>query len=321
MRCMVAMLPICRPNTGLKVDNILDHLLHAGVLCNSSEGGTHPVIPQGPMIYTQIEHDRTSREIERQIESLILEGVLRSGDKLPGERELAKAMNVSRPIVREALAALEDRQLLIAKHGGGTYVADVIGTVFAHPVVKLIGSNRKAKSDYLEYRREVEGITAAMAARRATEADKALLERIMTEMREAHKDADPHAESKIDVEFHSTIGECAHNIILLHTLRSCYRLLSDDVFYNREKIYGGDGVRRQLLEQHLAIYDGVMSGDEEAAYRAAQDHISFVIKATHEVEQKVDWSAISELRLAQRDEASKQKSSRARSAQKKSTRN
>ena len=99
------------------------------------------------MIYSQIEHDRTSREIERQIESLILEGVLRSGDKLPGERELSKSFNVSRPIVREALSALEERELLIAKHGGGTYVADVIGTVFARPVVKLIGSNRKAKDE------------------------------------------------------------------------------------------------------------------------------------------------------------------------------
>ena len=40
-------------------------------------------------------------------------------------------------------------------------------------------------------------------------------------------------EAAIDVEFHNAIGECAHNIMLLHTLRSCYRLLSDGVFQNR----------------------------------------------------------------------------------------
>ena len=268
------------------------------------------------MIYSQIEHDRTSKAIERQIESLILEGVLRSGDKLPGERELSKAMNVSRPIVREALAALEARQMLVAKHGGGTYVADVIGTVFAAPVVQLIGSNKKAKSDYLEYRREIEAIAAAMAARRATVADKALLQQVMDEMHEAHKHADPQWEAKIDVEFHNAIGECAHNIILLHTLRSCYRLLSDDVFYNREKIYGGDGVRRKLLEQHQAIYQAVIGGDADAAFAAAQNHIIYVERATLEVEQKVDWSAVSELRLAQRDIASKQKSTRSRGSKK-----
>ena len=269
------------------------------------------------MIYSQIEHDRTSREIERQIESLILEGVLRSGDKLPGERELSKSFNVSRPIVREALSALEERELLIAKHGGGTYVADVIGTVFARPVVKLIGSNRKAKSDYLEYRREVEGIAAAMAARRATSADKALLERIMEEMNEAHRLDDPQIEAKVDVEFHSAVGECAHNIVLLHTLRSCYRLLSDDVFYNREKIYGGSGARTKLLKQHTKIYDCVVGGDPDGAFQAAQDHINFVEQATREVEQKVDWSAISELRLAQKKAEGKPRSPRSKSATKK----
>jgi len=266
------------------------------------------------MIYSQIEHDRTAREIERQIESLILEGILRSGDKLPGERELSKSFNVSRPIVREALAALEDRKLLIAKHGGGTYVADVIGTVFAAPVVDLIGSNPKAKSDYLEYRREVEGITAAMAAQRATTADKALLKRIMEQMQQAHRADDPQMEARIDIEFHSTIGECAHNIILLHTLRSCYRLLSDDVFYNREKIYGGSGVRDKLLEQHTAIFDSVMNGDADAACTAAKNHILYVEQATREVEQKVDWSAISELRLAQRNDSNKPRTSRTKSA-------
>lgn len=266
------------------------------------------------MIYSKIEHDKTSREIERQIESLILEGILRSGDKLPGERELSKSFNVSRPIVREALSALEERHLLIAKHGGGTYVADVIGTVFAKPVVDLIGSNLKAKSDYLEYRREVEGITAAMAAQRATSADKVLLERIMEQMHEAHRADNPQLEARVDVEFHSTIGECAHNIILLHTLRSCYRLLSDDVFYNREKIYGGAGTRDVLLDQHKSIYDCVIAGDADAACKAARDHILYVEQATLEVEKKVDWSAISELRLAQRNESKVDRSSRTRSA-------
>ena len=262
------------------------------------------------MIYSQIEHDRTSREIERQIESLILQGILRSGDKLPGERELSKNMNVSRPILREALSALEKRKLLVARHGGGTYVADVIGTVFAKPVVSLIGSNPKAKSDYLEYRREVEALTASMAAKRATEADKELLERIMEEMHEAHAADDPQWEARVDIEFHSVIGECAHNIILLHTLRSCYRLLSDDVFYNREKIYGGPGARDKLLEQHERIFQSVKNGDAEAAFQAAREHILYVEQATREVEKKVDWSAVSELRLAQRSEAKGRRSSR-----------
>ena len=263
---------------------------------------TAPFLPtQEPaMVFKPIHQSRTSREVERQIEGLILEGILQAGDRLPGERDLSEHLGVSRPIVREALANLEQRQLLVARHGGGTFVADVIGTVFAKPVVDLIPGNPKAKSDYLEYRREIEAITASLAAQRATYADKALLTGLMDDMERAHLSGDPEQEAKIDVAFHSAIGECAHNIILLHTLRACYRLLSEDVFLNRHVLYEREGMREKLLVQHRAIYQAIMDGDGETAAKAAQNHINFIQSATQEAEQWHDRQAVSSLRLAQR---------------------
>ena len=137
-------------------------------------------------IFDRIDHGRTADEVVFQIEVLVLEGVLRVGDRLPGERELARQFDVSRPILREALKELETRGLLVAQHGGGTYVADVIGQVFTRPVMELIARHGKATQDYLEYRREVEGTAAEFAALRATEDDKALLTRIIEAMKAAH---------------------------------------------------------------------------------------------------------------------------------------
>ncbi|TIO88527.1 MAG: FadR family transcriptional regulator, partial [Mesorhizobium sp.] len=68
-------------------------------------------------IFSRIEHSRTADEVVQQIESLILEGVLRTGDRLPGERELARQFDVSRPILRDALKALEGRGLLTTRPG------------------------------------------------------------------------------------------------------------------------------------------------------------------------------------------------------------
>lgn len=192
---------------------------------------------------------------------LILEGVVRPGDRLPGERELARQFDVSRPIVRDALKALEARGLVTTRPGGGTHVADVIGQVFAPPVMELIARNRKAAADYLEYRREVEGVAAELAARRATAEDRALLAGIMRRMEEARARGDFEEEAAIDVEFHSTIGECAHNIVLLHTLRSCYRLLADGVFLSRALIYRAAEAQDVLLAQHRAIHDAIAAGD------------------------------------------------------------
>lgn len=251
-------------------------------------------------IFSRIEHSRTADEVVGQIETLILEGVLRAGDRLPGERDLAQRFEVSRPILRDALKALEARGLLVTRHGGGTHVADLIGEVFSRPVMDLFATHRKAAADYLEYRREIEGIAADYAARRATPDDIALLDSIMTRMEEAHGSGDFDDEAEVDVEFHHAVGECAHNIILLHTLRSCYRLLSDGVFRHRLLVFTLPGVREELLAQHRAIHQAVRAGDPAAARKAAMDHITYVERSMAEAERTGDWQRVSRLRLRQR---------------------
>lgn len=251
-------------------------------------------------IFSRIEHSRTADDVIGQVEMLILEGVVRPGDRLPGERELARQFDVSRPIVRDALKALEARGLVTTRPGGGTHVADVTGEVFAPPVMELIAQNRKAAADYLEYRREVEGVAAEFAARRATAEDRALLAGIMRRMEEAHARGDFEEEVAIDVEFHNTVGECAHNIVLLHTLRSCYRLLADGVFLSRSLIYRTPQAQEVLLAQHRAIHDAIAAGDPVAARQAARDHIDYVERAMSEAERGGEWQRVSRLRLRQR---------------------
>lgn len=251
-------------------------------------------------IYSRIEQGRTADAVVRQIEALILEGVLRDGDRLPGERELAARMNVSRPILRDALKALEGRGLLVSRQGGGTHVADVVGEVFTAPMRALIASHPKATADYLEYRREIEAVAAEMAARRATEADKELLADIIQRMEHAHATADFATEVEIDVEFHHAVGECAHNFVLLHTLRSCYRLLADGVFLSRARIYDLPGAREALLAQHKAIFEAIRIGDPEAARSTAVAHIAYVETANAEAERTGEWERIARLRLEQR---------------------
>ena len=254
-------------------------------------------------LFSRIEHSRTADEVVLQIEGLILEGVLAAGDRLPGERELARQLDVSRPILRDALKDLETRGLLVTRPGGGTYVGDVIGQVFARPVMDLIVSHPKASADYLEYRRDIEGIAADHAARRATQEDLAMLAGIVRRMEAAHLGGDFDEEAAIDVEFHSAIGECAHNIVLLHTLRSCYRLLSDGVFHNRLLLFRQPGAREQLLVQHKQIHAAVVAGDPAAARKAATGHIDFVGRALADADRSGGWRRVSQLRLAQRSDA------------------
>ena len=95
-------------------------------------------------LFSGVSHSRTADEVVQQIELLILDGVLRDGDRLPGERELAQSLEVSRPILRDALKELENRGLLVSHHGGGTFVADIIGQVFSQPITDLISRHARA---------------------------------------------------------------------------------------------------------------------------------------------------------------------------------
>lgn len=252
-------------------------------------------------IFSPIAQARTANEVCSQIEELILEGVLRVGDKLPSERELSEQLGVSRPVLRDALKELEAKGLLATRHGGGTHVADVIGDVFSKTMLELIAAHPKATADYLEYRREVEGIAATFAAQRATDHDKRILSDIMDRMRSSHKKSDFQEEAALDVEFHQAICECAHNVILLHTLRSCYRLLSNGAFFSRSLVYGFPGARDKLLEQHEAIYDAIIAGDPELASVSAQAHMEFVEKCKREAEKAEAWENVSRLRKVQRE--------------------
>lgn len=259
------------------------------------------MIESDQTLFSGVSHSRTADEVVQQIELLILDGVLRDGDRLPGERELSQSLEVSRPILRDALKELENRGLLISHHGGGTFVADIIGQVFSKPITDLISRHARATRDYLEYRRELEGLTAELAAQRATDTDKALLSRIIEDMRHAHGTQEPEDELAADVEFHNAVGEAAHNIILLHTMRACYRLLSEGIFFNRKAVFSLPNARERLLEQHVAIHDAILAGDPEAAKAAAQAHIDFVMRAADESARAGEWGRVAKLRLIRRD--------------------
>lgn len=252
-------------------------------------------------IFQTVNQGRSSQEVAHQIEGLVLEGVLRSGDRLPPERTLAAEMGVSRPVLREAIEMLEEKQIIIRRQGGGTFVGDIIGQVFKEPITALLPHHRKATIDYLEYRREVECVAARFAAERATDCDMKMLRECIARMKAAHLSRDAEEETKIDVEFHSLIGEMAHNLVLLHTLRSCYRLLSAGVFQNRSRIRELAGGRQALFDQHIAIAEAIFERDGLKAAEASRQHLQYVIESSLELDGVAERERISDLRYRQRE--------------------
>ncbi len=72
------------------------------------------------MVYQRIQQPKLADAIAGQLEQMILEGSLQTGQRLPSERELAIQLDVSRPTIRDAIQQLEIRGLLERRQGRGT---------------------------------------------------------------------------------------------------------------------------------------------------------------------------------------------------------
>ena len=251
-------------------------------------------------MFQPVDHQKTADAAVEQIENLILKGVLRSGDRLPSERDLAEQMKVSRPVLRGALKILEDRNLIEARRGGGTFVCDLIGPIFSEAIIELIARHPSAINDYFEFRRGIEGQAAAQAAMRAAPSDIERLKEIIRQMHRAHEAEDVTEEALLDVDLHHAVGEAAHNVVMLHTLRSCYRLLENGVFYNRGRLYHQPTARNDLLQQHSAIASAICEADPAGARRASEEHIDYVRGMLSEAEQLDQREQLAELRRVKR---------------------
>ncbi|MBN8291949.1 FCD domain-containing protein [Rhodobacter sp. NTK016B] len=242
------------------------------------------------MPFQPVQQEKLSHGVVRQIELLILRGLLRPGERLPSERELAERMGVSRPSLREAIADLQERGLLVSRAGSGVFVADMLGSAFSDALIKLFASHEEAVVDYVSFRRDLEGMCADRAARFGSDTDLKVIDTVFRKMEAAHLKRNPSDEAELDAEFHLAIIEASHNIIMLHTMRVMFDLLKAGVFYNRQQMFRQRSTRDLLLEQHRAINAAIQARDPQAARLAAEAHMN-------KVEQ-----TLGELRRADRNE-------------------
>lgn len=250
------------------------------------------------MTFSKVKQERLSDAIVRQLESLILEGVLRPGERLPPERELAAQLEVSRPSVREALQRLETAGLVETRHGGGTFVRNAFADAIIDPLVDLFQRHPEAAADFVEFRYTLDGIVAYYAALRGTDADREILTQRFNAIVAVHGKEDFVEEADRDADFHVAIAEASHNVVLLHVVRSLLDLLRKDIVFNRNVLYSHKDARDLLMLQHRKIYECIMNRDAEGARAAAQAHMRHVEQALREDRLTEARSGVSRRRLA-----------------------
>ena len=222
-------------------------------------------------MYTPIQSNKVFEQIAEQIEKRILSGELRSGDRLPTERELSEQFHASRTAVREAMKTLAQRGLVDMRPGRGTIVIDGTSQAMRHSMGLMMKVGQAGSSESLvELREIIEPEIAALAAVRATDEQ-------ITAMREAVKVMDTNIHEAnayiiADNDFHRALATGTQNILIVTLVDSIVDLLSEQ----RKLIFSSNGAPERGQIHHKRILDSVIRHDVEAAREAMRAHLQQV---------------------------------------------
>src|SRR4029079_1788509 len=150
----------------------------------------------------------------RKIQGMILSGELRSGEKVPSQREFALSLGVSRASLREALLTLETLGLLKTEPGRGTFVSQ--GTPSAsRNMARWRYADSYPVSDVFETRIMLEGRIAGLSAQALADGDVDLLDRAPDDMEGHWEIGDLLSNVEADLEFHRIIASACPNRMLV----------------------------------------------------------------------------------------------------------
>lgn len=212
-----------------------------------------------------------SDELIARFKELIAKKVFVPGHRLPPERDLAEALAVSRPTLRQALRALQIMGVIKARQGSGSYLAESASDIMRVPLEFALALKNVAKTDLFETRRTLEVELASLAAERRTTQDLDALRRALREMEKTM--GDPDAWCRTEPEFHLCIVRAARNGVmttvmemlsqmLLESRKETVRLLSDysSSYLSHEKIYveiekQDSAAARRTMMEHFALIE------------------------------------------------------------------
>ncbi len=217
--------------------------------------------------FTPIKTPRASEEVFSQIKASILTGRFRSGSKLPSERELTAAFQVSRGVIREALRILELSGFLMIRqgHGGGAYITDLTLRHVENSFLDLFQTNTLSMAEVAQVRLFVEPEVARLAALNFNRSHLKRLEKAESDEHVCSKSEHERIARLTDV--HKVVAGICGNQFFEAIVRAMIKITAEVVFTAVTDIDAlhGPGEHRSLIEA-VKAGDGPRAAEEMAKH-------------------------------------------------------
>lgn len=215
---------------------------------------------------------RADAVLER-LTSLVITGALKPGDIFPSESELARQFEVSKPIVREALRQLAVMGAVEIRQGKPSVVRPLDAKPLQLYLQLAVASLDKGLAEAIEMRRAFETHCAMLAARHATDAQKAALGEILQRMIAAQDEE--NAWVAADIDFHMAIAEMTGNTLLRFMCEAFQSTMDTTIRAIHQRRDLRDPVK--TVARHTRIHDAIVAGDPAAAHAAMNEHFDATV--------------------------------------------
>ena len=223
--------------------------------------------------FSAIHQSKVSEDIVAQIKTLIRDGRLKPGEKLPSERRLAQLLAVGRSSLREAINALAIMGLVEVKRRKGIYVRPVSAPLVSDPLRQIMDDDQKIITSLYDIRIDLEVASARVAAESRTEKQLTVLSRRLKATKGQAGDRDM---TKKDLDFHGAIAEATGNFLRVHIINEIFIVAGPYIKTALENVVAKPGNIDAIYEQHAAIYDAIARKHASEAGEAMHTHLQWV---------------------------------------------
>lgn len=225
------------------------------------------------MEFKPIKTKKTYEEIVEQFKEMITSGVLKPGDRLPSERELAETMQVARSVVREAFRALEAIGVIDIRPGGGTFVKAADPRSIINDLSLMLFTGKESLRELVEVRKLLEIESAAMAAMRRTDEEIKIIKEIVDKMK-GHQGPVEEG-SLLDHKYHMAVCRATHNELLIQIMLS----ISTTVFRLIEIAREHTRHYHEFVRDHETILEAIIAQDSNTARETMRKHLEYLENA------------------------------------------
>lgn len=242
------------------------------------EKSEQQVSPEGRATLRSVRDRTLSDRAYESILAMIVNGEIPVGDKLPTEHVLSDQLEVSRPVLRQALKQLREDEVIVSRQGSGSYVKQrPDGAVLDFAPVGSIADIQRV----FEFRAAIEGEAAYLAATRWSTADMARMTAALGELDRCVRTGDLGVEA--DEELHAAICAASDNKYFVASRNSMRANILTGMNLTRNLSLTRPQDRLQLVQkEHYAICGAIERRDAEAARQAMRSHVDNARKRVFE---------------------------------------